>query len=278
MDQNSGLSSPVYVWLEKEEMKSAKKRAMRNLIPAPILEGRFFVPSFSSLDSLNDAGDQPKSTDQGHLRVFRPLIKPPHATVDELRGTHGKELQAEVSPADFCTAEEAPGRGASREKGRVSMSFFSLSLQRRHNPRRVASRTRIATNDFRSTDPRRLRDPPLRPSPALFLNLLLSLLFSPSFLFSSSFLFSPSLPPKIKTRWYNSLDPSLNREPFSAAEEEAILEQHARFGNSWSAIARALPGRTDNAVKNRWCVARRGHVAGEWHSACALNNALAAAA
>lgn len=55
-----------------------------------------------------------------------------------------------------------------------------------------------------------------------------------------------------RERWHNHLNPGIKKEGWSAEEDQILLTLHASIGSQWALMTKYLPGRPDNAIKNRW--------------------------
>ena len=62
---------------------------------------------------------------------------------------------------------------------------------------------------------------------------------------------------QVYARWRDYLQPSLTTQPWTKEEQKRLLELQAQVGNQWAELAKLLPGRSPNAIKNRFHATKR---------------------
>ena len=62
---------------------------------------------------------------------------------------------------------------------------------------------------------------------------------------------------QVYARWRDYLQPGLTTKPWSKEEQAKLVELQAHVGNQWAVLARLMPGRSPNAIKNRFHATKR---------------------
>lgn len=54
----------------------------------------------------------------------------------------------------------------------------------------------------------------------------------------------------------------MQKDVWTEEEDRVLIEGHAEMGNKWAEIAKRLPGRTENSIKNHWNATKRRQLSG----------------
>ncbi|CAL4934711.1 unnamed protein product [Urochloa decumbens] len=60
-----------------------------------------------------------------------------------------------------------------------------------------------------------------------------------------------------RERWINHLDPEIKNTAWTEDEELLLVKYHKKLGKKWVKIAKRIPGRSENSIKNQWYAAER---------------------
>ena len=55
-----------------------------------------------------------------------------------------------------------------------------------------------------------------------------------------------------RERWHHHLNPQVIKRKWTAQEDMTIIELYLKLGTKWAQMAKHVPGRTDNQIKNRF--------------------------
>ncbi|KAJ0433560.1 putative transcription factor MYB-HB-like family [Helianthus annuus] len=77
-----------------------------------------------------------------------------------------------------------------------------------------------------------------------------------------------------RDRWHNCLSPNIVKYGWSEEDDKLLVSLHKQFGNKWADIARNMPGRCENSIKNHWNATKRnqfkissnGYIKTKYHS------------